>query len=986
MPTAKANDFDKPQPLFRHNWRTYVRLALAPLILIELVLISAYLLTNSLIFDENIRQLRSIASQELARILTQEAELIGHDLQSVEQLTELYRTQTEHAYRTPFDPDTKEKSRYRLSPGGAWYTSSDTGGSAGYYSSLTQIGVAEKRKVWQLSQLDPLMKVIVEANPLVTQIYLNTHDSHNRIYPYFDTLKQYGESLNVPEFNFYYQADADHNPLRKPVWTEVYIDPAGQGWMVSCIAPVYRDGFMEAVVGLDITTKTIIERITTLHIPWGGYGILLDHNGVIMAMPAAAEAELKIRELTDHSYTEVISHDNFKPAEFNIYSHGPLQTLAQRISSTDHGSGSVVLAGNKLVAWTTVAQTGWKLLALIEEQNLYAKADDVGRHFQRLGLLMAGSLVLFYLVFFTYLFLRSRKSSQVVAAQLQAIEQMSEAIGKGDFDHKSPASNILEIKNVAERLVQVGQSLKHSQKVRQEREQELKDILETAQEGFLLIDNNSSTQRVNPAMCEILGRPMDQILGHNFHEFIDADNKHIFEQEIVQRELGLKSRYEISLSRPDGTQVPCLVHASPLFDGDKNKIGSFALVADMTENKIAEERLHAALQSAEAASYAKSEFLSSMSHEIRTPLNGILGMAELLLRTELNDKQTHYLKSVVGSGKHLLVIINDILDFSKIEARRMEIETEPFDPRALVDTVVNLFSEQASSKGISFRIEVDQRLNNSIKGDVHRLRQILFNLIGNAVKFTEIGSVVVRIESLREDPQSALIRFSVADTGMGITPAEQSQIFEAFRQADGSITRRFGGTGLGLPICKRLVELMGGKLELESQPGSGSEFWFSLELERTPPSNENLSTETADSLPRFDADILLAEDNLVNQEVAIAMLEMLGCRVTVVDDGHSALQAYGEQTFDLVLMDLHMPVLGGLETARAIRQQEHNSGTGRVPIFALTADVVQGIQETCRAAGMDGYLAKPFSLPQLLKAISPWLTLPDTLVSSSEKI
>lgn len=963
-----------PQPLFRHNWRTYVRLALAPLVLIELVLVATYLITNMLIREENTRAVRVIADQELSRIVAQEASVIGRDLMSVEQLTNLYRRQTELAYRTPFIPSEQEQSRYRYSSGGAWYTAVHTGvEAAAYYSALTHVGEAQRRKAWQLSQLDPLMAGIMDANLLVAQVYLNTHDSHNRIYPFVDTIKQFGESLDIPTFNFYYEADAKHNPRRETVWTEVYVDPAGQGWMMSCIAPVYSGDLLEAVVGLDVTVKTIIERILALRIPWYGYGLLLDHNGVIMAMPAAAEADLRIAEVSDHQYTEVIQQDRFKPEEFNIYTDGPLRELADLIGNTASGISSLRLAGEKLIAWATVPQTGWKLIALVPEQALYAQADAVGVRFQRLGLFMATALVLFYLVFFSFLYLRSKKASRAVASQLEAMERMAQAIGDGDYEQQASESDVLEIQRTANRLVEMGRNLKASRDARLARERGINNILETTQEGFWLIDNDTQILKVNPAMCAILARPMEKILGHRIFDFVNDEHNRIFQEQMIRRARGETGLYEISLSRPDGSLVPCLFHATPLFEDDGRKIGAFALVSDITERRASENALREAKEAAEVASKVKSEFLSSMSHEIRTPLNGVLGMVELLRRSKLDQRQRHYVETIEGSGKHLLGVIEGILDFSKIEAGRLEMVMERFDLASLVKGTAELFSGRASAKGVELQFEVDRRLAGGFNGDPVRLRQVLYNLIDNAVKFTDSGSVVVCAELLAEHGDTADVQFEVTDTGIGIAAEVQKKIFDAFGQADSSTSRRFGGTGLGLPIGRQLVALMGGELGLESEPGKGAAFRFALSLQRNQVPADSASAGTADSRSMFDAHVLLAEDNSVNREVAVEMLEQLGCRVTAVGDGHAALQACTGKTFDLVLMDLHMPGLDGLEATLGIRRLERERGDARVPIIAVTADVVQGIRNKCSVAGMDNYLSKPFTQGQLCAVLGQWL-------------
>jgi signal transduction histidine kinase/ActR/RegA family two-component response regulator len=451
----------------------------------------------------------------------------------------------------------------------------------------------------------------------------------------------------------------------------------------------------------------------------------------------------------------------------------------------------------------------------------------------------------------------------------------------------------------------------------------------------------------------------------HFSRFVHPDDLESATAEFQKLLRGEPRTFTIRVFRKDGT-YRWLLWSGASIPGERLM---YMAAKDVTAQKEMEERLRQAKDEAEAAARAKMQFLANMSHELRTPVNGIIGLTELALETDLNEEAREYLDSSRASCDALLSVVNDVLDFSKIDAGALELESVGFDMAGLIDGVVRVVGVRAQEKGLSLRTSIASDTPLRLKGDPDRLRQVLLNLAVNAVKFTDSGWARIEVQPAELRPESALLRFAVVDTGIGIPQDKLQAIFCPFTQADSSMTRRHGGTGLGLAIARRLVEAMRGELSAQSVLGRGSRFEFTVELSLERAASEVSEPSSTSEFSR-PLRILLAEDNRINQLVTIRLLERLGHVVDTVTDGKEAVERMASSTYDVVLMDLQMPEMDGIEATQAIRRLERERGHRRVPVVALTARATKDDREECLGAGMDGYLQKPFVRETLIEAIA----------------
>ncbi len=976
--------------LHRWVWLSYIRAALVPLFFVELALLAVYMFSHDWSRQERIETVKIQASEELGRLVVNHAESIERQLESVSQLTELLRQEAQSVMNTP-DPTIREPAnRYAVTQEGTLYTRQNDGGAAVFFSGFVKLSDGVKEKIRQTSRLDRTLREVVEINPLVVQAYLNTHDSLNRIWPYFDVLSQYPQKMDIPSYNFYYEADTAHNPERKTVWIDAYLDPAGQGWMVSSIAPVYRGDFLEGVAGLDMTLDVIINKVLSLPIPWNGFATLISKDGTFLAIPKQAENVLNLKELTTHHYEASVQEETLKPGSFNIHQRADLAELNAALQDTQPPINLIQFAEPYLVASHMLKATGWRLVVFVPENTIFEPATTLARELEQVGWYLLAGLVVFYSVFFLYMYWRSRRLSQEISEPLTGIQQMAEQIGDGNFHPETPDYHVSEFKTTVQQMLLTAHKL-----------------------------------------------------------------------------------------------------------------------------EISEQQLLNAKQLAEQANFAKGAFLANMSHEIRTPLNAIIGLSELADDSKSYSQTSRYLTQIRQASQSLLAIVNDILDFSKIEAGKIDLDRNGFMIDDILQDVLDLLIHNVESKNLELSVIIDPRLPTQLIGDYQRIRQVLVNLLGNAIKFTQQGSIQIEVALAKHRDNCYQVKFSVSDTGIGISPQAIDDLFNAFTQADVSITRKFGGTGLGLAICQQLVRLMGGSISVSSKLGHGSRFDFCVPLEAIehPQQNDDflqiahnvlilddnaytcsalkrylqpkcgqieeagnvidalakinaaqeknnlfdllvidweyvaqldsalsktemvyaleqpfnvillVDNRTSPSLPHHldqhwlriktslkkpvspanisqalttlyqtpghknaitpangtlsdlglkikNRRILLVEDVQLNQQIAVEFLRKAGLHVQVASNGHEALYQLKHHDFDAILMDLQMPVMDGFEATRQIRMLDNGK---TVPIIALTASAMLHEQEACRKAGMNDHLAKPINSRKLIEILVRWL-------------
>lgn len=570
---------------------------------------------------------------------------------------------------------------------------------------------------------------------------------------------------------------------------------------------------------------------------------------------------------------------------------------------------------------------------------------------------------------------RINEVEDVTRLKLEMQEELSRLAMEVDIiDFK--LQRALKDKNIVNSLLtKTSEDLKSALQKQESQAEMLNILLDTIPALVYFKDSDLRYQIVNKAFIEFSGFARSEVIGKTlkevFHHYLPEGRYQALEKQVIKDGSFFYNVEE--LVEQNEKKIWVHTNIAPVRSKEGKIIGLIGISWDISSQKNHEQQLRHARDMAEEGVRIKDLFLTNMSHEIRTPLNGIIGMAEILRQTSLQKNQKDYLTSLLNSARHLMGLIEDVFEFSAIETGKYKPEEDKFSLTRLLDQVKEEFKNETDNKGIKIQVNIDKRLPQLFIGDKGSLRIVLRNLLSNAIKFTHEGHVALIVKPEKSLKNSRLtIRFEVKDTGIGIKDVYINKIFESFSQVDISTTKNYQGTGLGLAISKRLVEIMKGKIGVQSAEGKGSVFWFVIPLKVEVPEEETFDeSRIIELLKEFR--ILMVEDNLINQKISKVILEKSGCKLDVANNGKEGLEKYKENPYDLILMDIQMPVMDGLEATRKIRQFEKKQGERHAFIVALTANAMESDREKAKESGMNGFIAKPFNPKELLKILHDFI-------------
>lgn len=691
----------------------FVKFSLIPILVVEITLLIMYFSINSYISSKSTDLLLKEAQSHSQAILENEANFISEKLTDISKLALILQNEHQAIFANPKNFGLPNgEPQFAKTEDGVLYKTNKIGSSL-YYSSKTSQTKETLHKAKFTEAMDITLKSVVDNNSNIVAAYFNTWDNMNRLYPFIDNVyEQYGAHINMEDYNFYYLADLNHNPSKKPVWTSTYLDPAGNGWMLSCIVPIYNKNFLEGVTGIDITIDSFVKNLLDRKLPYDANLFMVDEDGMIIAMPEKIENLLGLKELKEFLYTDAILKTISKPEEFNLLKNkSPFASHFKGLIEKNRQIATLKIDNKEyLTLQQTVKETNWKLMVLIDEDNIFQNIYFLKNLSNKIGYVAIFLLVVFYIIFF-YLLLR--KINQFAFTITKPISDLSEQTSLVNENHK------IEVLNT------------------------------NIQEIYQLSQNFSN---------------MSDELNEKTKNLLDAKTY------------------------------------------------------------------------AEEANKTKDHFLANMSHELKTPLNSINIISEIMLKnknSELNEAQLQNISIINKCGKDLQNLINDVLDISKLDSKQVEIKKESLDLKALLFEIYEKFYIRAKSKNLEFIFDANDAFEDIIS-DKEKINQIIYNLLTNALKFTDNGKIIL---SMRNEKN--FIKVEVVDNGIGIAKENIETIFERFKQLDSSRSRKYGGTGLGLSICKELCGLLEITIKVKSELGQGSTFMLYIPKKNSIAINSN---------------------------------------------------------------------------------------------------------------------------------------------------
>lgn len=941
------------------TWRTNIYIAVLPLIIVGIIFTLFYITSMQLIGTHLSDDLKSQSDSQLKQSVGLETDLISQKMIGLRTNSEFFASQIGAALETPETPDNTLASRLETTEDGICYTPSNTGDAAVLYTGIVPPGAELRQKIGRILREENLMRNLYNTDPLVTSAFFTTYDSLRVIYPYDRAAYVFKPHTDLTGYNFYFEADPVHDPTRSCVWTDVYFDPVNKNLTVSSLTPVYQDNFLQGVVGFNMTTEMISRQVLRPETPWGGYKLLIGKNGEIIN-PADAPDLGAAKGKTDG---EVLSLPRL-----NVSDKTSLAELWDKMSSSNDGVLKTTLNGdNKIVAWDTVTETGWKLMTVVPEKSIYENVYNMTSYIRNLGVFITVGCVLLYCILIYLLYLRSKKISRTIYAPLHEINRIVRNIAEGDYYQKAGEFDMREFRTTLDNLVEAGAELGRAHTELLETQQELKEnkkylqaVLEMSEDFIMEFDGDGAFIRyvVNAPISDLSAAEktyefyLDPQVAAQFRETV----KTVFETgEFVTVDYDIKTRI--------GKRT-CAYRMSR-FDGNPPKV--IITGRDITGRRLMLEEISQARDEAEKASKAKTQFLSNMSHELRTPLNAILGFAQVLemdRQIPLAAPQKECVGEIIKAGTHLLDLINDILDLARIEAGKTKLTMEPVDIAVILQETGAIISPIAEQHSITLRIEETCPTGKCVKADETKLKQVLINLLSNAVKYNTPGGNV----EYYCDEADGKIRFHVVDTGIGISPEDMKQIFKPFYRAP-RYEKVVEGAGVGLSVVKQLIEMMRGRIYVNSKPGAGSHFWIELPAAKETGSVPETSDEPVNITARnLDTrKILCIEDNPAN----LRLLEMVlrqeqNFTVIAAMTGEDAMNAALKEKPDLVLMDINLPDMDGIDLCRKFREVR---GLRDVPVIAVTSNAMEQDIRRARSAGFTDYITKPFNPKYLIATV-----------------